>query len=89
MSITHTVASWARLTALALTMLDSAATDAEQEIPLAQLGQEPCSFAAKADESGRFTWWLPDQADALVLPVSAGTLIETDNEPLMRWLREV
>ena len=59
-----------------------------RELPVSDLGSEPRSFAVQADESGRFTWWLPAPADALVLPISAGTLVETSNESQMRWLRE-
>jgi len=70
------------------TSLLAASAENARELPLAELGTEPRSFASKADESAHFTWWLPDKAETLVLPISAGTLVETSNEPLMRWLRE-
>ncbi len=37
--------------------------------------------------SGEFTWWLPRGADAYVLPISAGVVVDASRADLMSWLR--
>ena len=44
----------------------------ERELALAELSGEAKAFDAQVDASGRFTWWMPEGADAYVLPVAAG-----------------
>jgi hypothetical protein len=75
------------LAAILLSVLRLGAVENEEELPLAQLAGEPRSFISGADASEGFTWWFPDKADALILPISAGIQVETTNAPLMRWLR--
>ncbi len=58
------------------------------DIPLAEIGGEPRSFTAQPDAAGNFTWWLPPKADALVLPISGGVLVESSNNASMRWLHD-
>lgn len=65
-----------------------AASESGKELSLNQLSESPKSFRAQADLSGEFTWWLPAGADAFVLPMSAGGLVDTTNAPLLRWLKE-
>ncbi len=59
-----------------------------RELPVAQVTHEARSFRGEADAAGAFTWWLPAGAEAFVLPLSAGVLIEADDAAAMRWLRE-
>lgn len=58
-----------------------------REIPLAQLGAKPTAFRAEVADTGEFTWWLPSDADTLVLPVADGIVVDTAQVELMRWLR--
>ncbi|MCI0536289.1 MAG: glycoside hydrolase [Verrucomicrobiales bacterium] len=88
MSLFWTFGFWFTAIVATFSSLQLAAAENARELPVAQLTREPRAFTAKADESGAFTWWLPPKADALVLPISAGTLVDTSNEPLMRWLKD-
>jgi hypothetical protein len=77
------------LTVLAiLSLVQLEAAENSRDLPVAQLTSEPRTFTAKLDKSGVFTWWLPENADSLVLPISAGTLVERSNRQLMQWLRD-
>lgn len=73
---------------LSLTCSPTFAAEGGEELPVGRLGNEPRSFTSEADTSGGFTWWFPEKADALILPISAGMQVETTNGPLMRWLKE-
>jgi hypothetical protein len=59
----------------------------ERVLPLARLGRQPTSFRANVGASGRFTWWMPPGADAWVLPISAGVIVDTSQKMQMNWLR--
>ncbi len=73
---------------LSLAFSPTFAAESGKDLPVCRLGNEPHSFTSEADTSGSFTWWFPEKADALILPISAGIQVETTNGPLMRWLRE-
>jgi hypothetical protein len=60
----------------------------EIEMALQDLGAEARRFQGRAGEARQFTWWLPPQADAYVLPVSAGVYVRTADATAIRWLRE-
>ncbi|MBP7948796.1 MAG: hypothetical protein KA004_04005 [Verrucomicrobiales bacterium] len=45
------------------------------------------AFRAGIGEAGHFTWWLPDGADAQVLPISAGIVVDASRADLMQMLR--
>lgn len=64
------------------------AAENASELLASQLSLQPRMFTAKADTSGALTWWLPQGADAFVLPISAGVVVEATNAPLMRWLKD-
>jgi len=66
----------------------SEGTGAERQIALADVGKEPRSLSASVDNAGTFTWLFPPDADAMILPISGGLLVETSDAELMRWLRE-
>lgn len=68
--------------------IQSSMAESGREIPVAQLSGEPQSFNAKVDETNSFTWWLPTNATAFVVPFSAGVVVEATNAPLMRWLAD-
>ncbi len=65
----------------------AAAEPVEREIQLSRLSSDPRSFQSPPAESGRFTWWMPQRADRLVLPISAGLVVDTSRPELMQWLR--
>ncbi len=48
----------------------------------------PQNWTAPADHGSDFTWWLPDQFDALVVPVAGGVLVESKNTKLVQWLKQ-
>jgi hypothetical protein len=60
----------------------------EREIPLAQVTAKPVSFKGEVTETSEFIWWLPSGADALVLPVADGIVVDTTNPESMKWLRK-
>ncbi|HEV2692192.1 MAG TPA: hypothetical protein VG347_04790, partial [Verrucomicrobiae bacterium] len=84
----HRFARWLVLVAAFFIFSQTRAAENERLLPLAQLGGEPQTFTAKADGSGSFTWWLPTNATAFVVPFSAGVIVEATNAPLMRWLAD-
>jgi len=59
----------------------------ERDLPLAQLSADSQIFKAKAEGSADFTWWLPTNATAFVVPFSAGVIVEATNAPLLNWLK--
>jgi hypothetical protein len=59
----------------------------ERELALAELSGEAKSLDAKVDASGTFTWWMPEGADAYVLPVAAGIHFDAGRTDIMDWLR--
>lgn len=69
-----------------VTLLGDVGSD--MELSIAEFSSEPRAFNSEAGNSNSFTWWFPAGADAFILPISAGTLVDTANEPLMRWLKE-
>jgi hypothetical protein len=48
-----------------------------------ELGTEARRFEVRADEGREFTWWLPPQADAYILPLSAPPAIRPAKAPGM------
>lgn len=70
------------------TLRASATVPDEREIPLAGLSAVPASFSAPVGESGQMTWWLPSGAARLVLPISAGMVVDASREDQMHWLRK-
>jgi hypothetical protein len=68
--------------------LYGAAAPSGREIPLVEIGAKPATFKGDVTDAGEFTWWLPAGADALVLPVSAGIVVDTSQADLMGWLRK-
>src|SRR5687767_11669437 len=83
-----TIGAWsvAMLTLLFSGQVEGA--DSGTEIPAKQLGSDFRSFTGKAQPSSSFTWWLPAQPDTLVMPIAAGTFVETSNAASMRWLKD-
>ncbi|MFO1499487.1 MAG: glycoside hydrolase [Verrucomicrobiota bacterium] len=80
--------TWAALATVWIAAFSRAAVpETEREVTADRLGSEPIRLTAKVDGSGIFTWWLPAGADAFVLPMSAGVLVESSNRPLIQWLR--
>ncbi len=59
----------------------------EKTLQLSEVTAEAVSLQANLGRSGAFTWWLPPGADAYVLPISAGMVVDTSRADLMRWLR--
>ena len=66
--------------------LKTSASD-ERFLKLAEITNKPALFQAGIEESGMFTWWLPQGADEYVLPVSAGVIVDTSRSDMTRWLR--
>lgn len=64
------------------------AAESGKALLLDQLSDSPKSFRADPDLSGEFTWWLPAGADAFVLPMAAGVVVDATNAPLLRWLKD-
>lgn len=60
----------------------------EREVALADLSEEAKALEARVDKSGEFTWWIPEGADAYVLPVAAGIHFDARRTDIMDWLRE-
>jgi hypothetical protein len=54
---------------------------------VADLSDQPVSYQSPIGTSGQFTWWFPDGADAYVLPISAGIVVDSSRADLMHWLR--
>ena len=62
---------------------------AQERVLLAhEVGTEARRFEARAGEGREFTWWLPPQADAYTLPLSAGVRVEANDASAIRWLRQ-
>jgi hypothetical protein len=59
-----------------------------EELVAGRLAQEPRIFRPAAEAAAEFTWWLPPGADALVLPIAGGVIVEATNAPLSQWLRD-
>ncbi len=62
-------------------------TAAEREIPMAELSAAPAVLNAEADATRSFTWWLPDGAEAFVLPLSAGVEVAAKEVNQQHWLK--
>lgn len=62
----------------------------ETTLKIDDLSDKPQSFVAAdaLDDPGQYTFWLPAGADELVLPISAGVVIDTSRSDLMTWLRD-
>src|SRR5262245_3792296 len=61
---------------------------AERELAEEELSATPRLFKAAAGDSDELIWWFPPKADAFVIPISAGVLVERTNEALMGWFKE-
>jgi len=48
----------------------------------------PVAFRERAGDVLEFTWWLPPGAEAYVLPISAGLIVQPTNAGQMAWLRQ-
>ena len=68
--------------------LASVGAAGEREIDLSELSDSPSLFRAEADGSAEFTWWLPEGAEELVLPISGGIAIAPSATSLMEWLKD-
>ena len=62
----------------------------ERTLQLQEITEEAVTFQADTghDGSGQFTFWFPAGADELVLPISAGVVIDTSRSDSMKWLRK-
>lgn len=60
----------------------------ERTLKFSEFTGEATSFEAAIGELGQFTWWMPEGADAYVLPISAGIYVDADRLDLMSWLRK-
>jgi hypothetical protein len=65
-----------------------AAESARREIAIPSLENRPAELRAGEFFGNELTWWLPNGAESLVLPVAAGLVVETSKADLMRWLRD-
>ncbi|MEM8930615.1 MAG: glycoside hydrolase [Acidobacteriota bacterium] len=63
----------------------SAAGDAT--LDLATVDGEATTIRAEIGSSGTFTWWLPDDPDTFVLPISGGVVVESARTDRVDWLR--
>ncbi len=59
----------------------------EEFLSLEEIGETPTSMTATTDNGSELTWWLPQDADALVVPITGGVLVEKSRPELLRWLR--
>lgn len=77
------------LTCLLCWTLISFSTLAAEEkfLRLAEITEDTVSYRASIEESGVFTWWLPEGADEYVLPFSAGVTVDTSRADMTNWLR--
>lgn len=60
----------------------------EQTLSLDEIKEEAASFQVELGDSGNFTFWFPSEPDELVLPISAGIVVDKSQSSLMGWLRE-
>ena len=60
----------------------------QNEIVVEMVSAKPQTFQGRAGEAREFTWWLPPQADAYVLPISAGVCVQAGDELGVQWLRK-
>ena len=67
--------------------LDEKNSDSQVVPDVAALTDGPRLYEYVIGESGEFTWWLPRGADAYVLPISAGVVVDASRSDLMSWLR--
>ncbi len=68
--------------------LDEKNSDSQVVPDVAALPDGPRLYQSVMGESGEFTWWLPRGADAYVLPISAGVVVDASRSDLMSWLRK-
>jgi hypothetical protein len=62
-------------------------SSASQVMPdVASLPDGQRLYQSAIGESTEFTWWLPRGADAYVLPISAGVVVDASRSDLMGWL---
>lgn len=62
---------------------------AERVLPgVSELSEAPRVLQMPLGEAGDFTWWLPPNADAWILPISGGIQVDPLRPELMRFLRE-
>ena len=61
----------------------------ERTLKLEEIGDGAVTFQADMDldGSGKFTFWLPSGADELVLPITAGVVVDTSHADSMKWLQ--
>ena len=64
-----------------------AKSDEPHDIRWSMVGAEYRTLSAQAGEGRCLTWWLPDNPDSLVLPISGGVLLDTSDERQMRWFK--
>ena len=72
---------------LAMVAIAHRSSAVERTIELAQLRQEPVLLSVDIGEDERVTWWLPEDIDSLVLPISGGVDVELRGGNLANWLR--
>ena len=60
----------------------------ERQIQRSDVRDTPTAFRSEVGESGEVTWWLPPEFDELVLPISAGVVVDAQDAELMNWLRK-
>jgi hypothetical protein len=60
----------------------------EKSIVLEDIGDTPTTLSAEIGTDDHVTWWLPDNADAYVLPISGGIEVQASNHALVKMLRE-
>ncbi|MDA7633004.1 glycoside hydrolase [bacterium] len=70
----------------ALVPFDGAAED--RDISLGSVGSASSVLQGQAGESRVFTWWMPDGASDLVLPISGGISIDWTDSNAVSFLRE-
>lgn len=64
------------------------AAENSREISLEKLTAAPQTLAAPTTAANTFTWWLPRNPDALILPMAAGIVVDSTNAPLRNWLAQ-
>ena len=60
----------------------------ERLLSLDELAEESSSVQAVLGDSGEFTFWFPPDPDELILPISAGIVVDAADSFKMDWLRK-
>lgn len=58
------------------------------ELDVSLISDAPKTFNPPALSKRGFTWWLPRQMEELILPISAGCVVDPRDTKMMQWLRE-